>query len=497
MAGVSYYQKSQYMTDLDHVLEFESYAARLSRYKVNQSYYDNTVFSTLHSFSQAIKATQPVLYDYIQAIYNPAYRLTETYRMNIWGGVLDQDAGPTGAIPFIVGKSAQPKEVELRAVIAKILEQSNWATNKTVLPAQGARLGDCVLLGVDDVKKQQTRMEIVHPSEIEEADTDSRGFVKYYKRSYKRVDDDGKTSLYTETARHGEGEEITYETFRDGRMWQWPDNPGWTWTVPWGFIPLIIIQHANDGMKWGLSEFHTLIPKINGVEDKASILHDAMRKAAENPGLLSGLTPPDPAKAKFAKATKTTDNPEPERESRKFVYGPVGSTFTSMVFPLDVSAIGGEIQNAMRDWERDYPELIADVWGADARVDGVLTAKGKVEKKIIERRSAYDGRLVDMLRMLIAIGGDAGYPGYEGFDLTSYSKGLLDFSVGPRPVFPESEEQKTARVSAFWDGWSKLDGTSVPFRAYALSHGWTAAQVDEYEAMSGAKKLADKTAVNL
>jgi hypothetical protein len=90
--------------------------------------------------------------------------------------------------------------------------------------------------------------------------------------------------------------------------------------------------------------------------------------------------------------------------------------------------------------------------------------------------------------MGMAIGGWRRYAGYEGFDLTSYERGLLDISIAPRPVFPEQRGEKISANNSFWTTWAQVSGTgTIPFETFARSYGWTDEQLKDF----GTQKAAD------
>jgi hypothetical protein len=451
MAGIHAFNQESFATDTDNAATFESRDARLLRYAVNQAYYDNLVFSNIHSFAAAIKRKQPALYKYVQNVYNPSYRLAETYRMNVWGGLLDPQAGDVGAIPIAVGEGTD--EDAMRAAIAYQWVVSNWAVNKAVLPLNGAVLGDCAIIIRDLPEKALARMEILHPSSVADAEIDN-GIVKSYFLLETRLDNDGKAATYGEKAERGKGEDVIFSTFRNDNPYVWKDNVGadgvarQTWTEPYGFIPLVLIQHDNAGLKWGKAEGHTLHTKINSVEDMASALHDHIRRAVAGMGLLAGVDDPG-SSVEVTGRTATTDKQEPGREENNMLYSPdPAAHYDPMTFPLDIPAVSAEIQNKISDWEKDYPELRSDIWQSDSRVEGVRAARDQVEAKIIERRAAYDAGLVRALQMVIAIGGFRGYKGFEGFDLNSFKAGKMNISISPRPIFKDDPAQKYKDVPA-------------------------------------------------
>jgi hypothetical protein len=121
-----------------------------------------------------------------------------------------------------------------------------------------------------------------------------------------------------------------------------------------------------------------------------------------------------------------------------------------MIAPLDIAQSLQAIDKILQAMEQECPELINDVWNANARVEGVKTARDNVESKYINRRTAYDNGVVRLQQMGAAIGGFKGYDGFDGFDLGSYKAGKLDHKIAARPVFPEDKAQKMADEIQIW-----------------------------------------------
>jgi len=445
MQAARAFNTSFFSSDEANAAVFESLNARMLRYEFGWAFYEGKQYDS--SFSQGFKV-QEALYKYIANIYNPTARIGDFYKGTIWRGSLDPEAGETGAIPIRVGKDT-PEE-KLRAAIANAWMVSSWDTNKTAHVLHGTILGDAAVYIRDDVEHEQARMEILHPSVIKFAEVDGRGFVKRYAIEEQRRDESNRVSTYRETCEHGEGEEIIFKTFRNGRPWAWEGNvnkagePVSEWVEMYGFIPLVLTQHINEARAWGRAEIHPFIKKIANIDDQASILNDRIRVVIDPP-LEANFRKGD-SEITFSTGAPTTDRPKPGREQQKIIYtGAKDNHISPIVVPLDIANVSANIRQMLDALENDLPELRDDITG-NVATDTLIAARSRVESKVIERRTNYDRGIVRATQMQIAIGGFRGYDGYDGFDLDSFEAGDLNFSVAERSVFPETTTQKKEKI---------------------------------------------------
>ncbi len=465
-------------TDAD---DFESFGARKVRYEILWAAYENTLYRNLHTWAQAYRK-QYQLYSYIRNIYNPTYRLVEFYRTMIWGGLLDAEAKKAGAIPI------DTKIDALRPALVQLWRDSNWAVNKDIVTMQGAALGDIGIRVVDDPRREQVRLELVHPATIKNIVCEN-GIIKAYSIEEERENpENGKDVTYLETCERGEGESVIFKTFANGKPYAWYEA-GPEWVENYGFIPLAVIQHNNVGLGWGWAESHTLRSKINEIDDQASMLHDYIRKAV-NPQWASFGTKPqkDGSDVRAARATATTDRREPGREETPILHFPLGGSIQPMVTPgVQVSESAQEIQNLLQEIERDYPELQHDIWSADA-VSGkaMIEARQRVEAKVNQRRQCYDSVLARCQQMAVAIGGEKSYKGYDGFNLQSYRAGKLDHSIAERPVFSTDPTSELERKKLLWEIVALANQASIAPETVLRDAGWTDKQLEDY----GVQRLA-------
>lgn len=477
MAAIQAFKEQYVITGVLDSSTFEDAAARLMRYELLWAAYENTAYRDIHKWAQAYR-NKYGLYKYTRNIYNPSYRLGEFWKGAIWSGLLDPDAGPQGAIPINVGNGVN--EGQLRSAVAQLWKLSNWNVNKDICTLRGAVLGDTAIRIMDDIERGEARLELVHPSTIAEVVADARGFVKGYKIEYTRELDD-KDYTYTETAERVGEEDVVYKTYRDNQPFAWPDQldadgqERSEWSEPYGFVPLVIIQHNNIGFDWGWAEAHPLRSKMNEIDDLASKLHDHIRKMVDPVWLFNFAKPK--TTPEITTSAATADKPAPGREELPAIYvdKQEAKGQALVAAELDIEQVSNEIHNLLTEIERDYPELQQDIWdtsGGDASGKAMQEARKQVEKKAIQRRTNYDDGLVRAQQMALAIGGFRGYKGFDGFDLDSYAAGKMDHSIAPRPVFDTTLSETLAEKKLLYDVVKAAGEAGVSPEAALADLGW-------------------------
>lgn len=447
--------------------------ARRMRYALYWALVENTAYRDVHTWARTVRA-QYGLYKYIRGVHNPAYRLASFYSTHLYGGQLDPEAGDGASAPTAI--PILTENTTLRPAIAALWQASNWQTNKDILGLQGAALGDVAIAVVDDPARKRAYLKVLHPGIFTEVERDPFGNVKAYRIDEQRMAD-GREVRYTEIAER-DGDNVIYTTLRDGARYDWT-GAGAEWTVPYGFIPIVLIQHANVGLEWGWSELHAGFGKIREADDIASKLSDQIRKTVDSPWLFAGVRKPATTPEATRTAPTATRN-EPGREEIPAIYADdPAAKAQALVAPLDLSAVSARVDRLCAELERDYPELQMDIWTASGDASGraLRVARQRVEVKVNQRRASYDDALMRVQQMAIAIGGWRGYAGYEGFNLESYARGALDHRIGERPVFAVTTADRLEEDALFWGAAKAAEDAGYPLELWLEDRGWDAARI--------------------
>ena len=480
------FRKPSLIVDLLNSDKFEDYEVRLLRYEIFFAFYENTAYDNTHNWAKKYRSDYG-LYKYVRNIYNPAYRLCEFHHTHLWGGALDPGAGDGTTIP-----SALPiltDNEDLRPAIAQLWKDSHWQINKDLVTLYGPIMGDFGMRVVDDPVREKVYIDPIHPSMIKDVNLDAWGNVKEYELEEWRGDPEGtdKRVLYNETATR-DGDLVVFRTFKDGNPFDWEadlDDPGEDtlgpeWAEPYGFTPFVFGVHNNVGMKYGWSELHPFRSKVHELDDLASMLDDQIRKTVSPMWLFSGVQDPKSSPTTSG-ADPTSEKRQPGREEIPALYGGKEAKAQALVAELDIPGVSNQINDILKELERDYPELQSDFLTQSSDISGraLRELRRRAQDKTKQRRPNYDSRLVRAQQMSIAIGGEKKYEGYDGFNLESFDKGDLDHLIGPRPVFAPDPIDDIEIERAFWEATTIAVQAGVPLEIHLERQGWSEEDVEK------------------
>lgn len=473
--------------DASALIDFNSYQGRRLRYSLYRALYDTSVYrATIHQWSPQFRQ-QYGLYRYIRAVEAPTVELVTFWQTHLFGGALDMDAGDgrgtPSAIPILTDTEA------LRPAIAQIWQWSNWATKKDTYALVGARDGDVAVRIIDDVRRKKVYFRVDDPSTFIDVAFDPFGNVCGYTREEVRAHPiTGKACTYKEHVCK-DGDAVLYQTFLDEQSFAWPGNedvsgtPRAAWQEPYGFVPMVFVNHIDTNTEFGLSELHAGLPLFRELDDIASALDDQIRKSVNAPWLLAGVEDPklkrggtDP---RIHGATATATNTEPGRQEVPMFYGPAGATATPLLASLDLAGVNSRIEALHAGLRSRYPELDADIATAagDASGRALRVARQAAETKVNLRRAAYDDALVRAQQMAVAIAGFRRLPDFASFGLDSYAAGALDHRIGSRPVFAVSTADAIEEDAAFWAAAKVAKDAGADLAGYLEDKGWNAQRI--------------------
>lgn len=482
-AGIAAFRESYVSPGDTADIDFNSYQGRRLRYSLYRALYDNSVYrSNVHRWSASMRQ-QFALYKYIRAIEAPTAQLVTFWQTHLFGGVLDPEAGTVGAIPILTDNES------IRPALALLWQWSNWATKKDTFALLGARDGDVALRVVDDVRRRKVYLKTCDPMNLVSITFDPFGNIAGYTYAEMREHPKtGKPCEYQEVVTK-DGEIVIYQTRVDDQVFAWPGNedasgkPRSEWSEPYGFVPMVFVNHIDTDSDFGLSELHAGLSLFRELDDTGSALDDQIRKSVAAPWLFAGVDDPKLRRStdpRIAGASPSATTTEPGRQEVPILYGPMGATATPLVAPLDVAGVNARIEAMHRTLHERYPELDADVATAagDASGRALKVARQTAETKVQLRRSGYDDALVRAQQMALTIGGMRRLDGFTAFNLDSYAAGKLDHRIGARPVFATSTMDMIEEDTAFWVAAKAAKDAGADLRGYLRDKGWDDARID-------------------
>jgi len=470
MLAVKAFREGYITTDSGGTDDFTGFDARRLRYQLMFALFENTAYRDLHTWARGYKKGYG-LYKYTRNLYNPAQRLGSFWQAHLWGGTLDPEAGADGCLPVIT------ENERIRPAIAQVWKWSNWNILKDQAALQGTIKGDLFIRVVDNVDK--VYLDLLDPGTVDSVESDPWGNIKAYViREQRMHPETGRPVEYREQASR-DGQNVVYETFLNNAPYPWNGVTS-AWVEPYGFVPVVHIQHSNVGLGWGWSEYHPALSKIREVDDLASLLSDQVRKSVNAKWVFSGVRPNELVDQAIQETTPTDRKPEPAREENPAIYlSDPGAKAQALVANLDIEGAVLHITELLKEIEREYPELKFDAERATGELSGTAlrVARQPIETKAQQRRATYDDGLVRAHMMALSIGGFRGL--FRGINLDSYASGKLDHTIGERPVFALDPLEKLEEDKVFWEVAKLAISAGIPLKNYLLDSGWDQERIDK------------------
>jgi hypothetical protein len=451
---------------------FDALQARMVRYDINWSYYQNTCYDETNRWLYDYKVAN-ALPPSLECLFNPVYRCVEFWATHLMGGALDPDAGPGDKVDTAI--PIKDADDTTRKGIAKLWSDSEWEINKSVWCRFCAGMGDVGLEVINDPTRDQVRIRVVDPRTIARIEQDSSGATKYYEIVDffidPRVTD---PNLVPSAVQYREvvdlvGGRVRYRTFLNEEPYAWYQKD--TWFLDQPDIPMVFHCHTKVSvtMPFGFAEMHPALPKIRPLNDMASRLHSQIKKYVDTVWLFCGVSPEQEVILPNRVATDGT--PQPTDSEVPALYGPADSKAQALVSPLDIEAVLAFIAAQQEDLKEDYPELRKDIESAlgDASGTALRVARQRCEAKANSRRPAYDSALTKIMKIALAMGSRFGYDGYQGLPKDA-SK--IKFRIGTRSVFATDPLDKLELDTTFWMNAESAERAGLPLPGYLKLMGW-------------------------
>ena len=505
ISGLSVFRREILRSPADTLLndvyleQFGHYEERIMRYRVFWSCYEGSQYDNVHPWANTYKANYSLSRD-MRACYSPLFRLGNFWATHVWNGPLDatEQNGPN--LPS--GLPIKTKNEAIRPALMQLWQDSNFASNKEMIPRLGSIKGDIAIKVEDDTEAGKVRIYPIDAATVRWVRLDTQGNVDAYEIIDRRPDPRIKfdqnlpftpftASPIQRTVTYGErcwrdGQTIHYETYLDGALYDWTGKGGsGQWTEDYGFVPMVLIQHMKvlPEYPWGWSEFQGAMVKAREADRVGSDLHTQIRKASDPKFFVAGSRPPATT-PKVQRDDSTQDRPQPSVDELPFVYGAVGSACHALVYPLDIQFTSMEIQNQLQSNEKDFPELRFDSARAtgDASAKALREVRKTAEAKVHGRRVGYDNALVRAHMMALSIGGMRGYRGYEAFPRGSFEDGKLDHRIGERTVFLMDPLDRTEEKQAILTAWQTAKTAQIPDEFFMWWNDFTPAEIQAFMA---------------
>lgn len=438
------------------------------RYLEKWSLYDGTLFEQMARDNPY--RNDPSIYQNTKLLWKHAEAVVDFYAGVIYQGTLSTDGKPLpdgtlGAIPIDPQVDSPGQEKNLRTAIAELWAAWNWHQQMSLRPMYAAALGDCLTELVDDTDRGFVYPQIVWPGYVKEIELDYVGNIRSYTLEY-RVDEkqrDGSIRRYTFR------KDVDKESFRYYRDDTPYDEYGEGPVVPnqYGFVPAIWDRHriAAPGHVRGKSALDGTRQALLQLNSIFAHAFDYQRKAFFLPPMLAstGGRQKPPSDINLGVPTQTAAD---SAQSFQYVSVPDGAQLLQPT--IDVGKTREMLQDLRENILAENPEAS---FYQQLRAMQLVTApgaerlQGDVKNRVDLVRSGEDAQTVKLFQMAVSMCGarangewwkrDANgrrkaltrrQMVFLPFDLLSYSRGEMDFSILPRPLVVPSEEERINRI---------------------------------------------------
>jgi hypothetical protein len=433
------------------------------------------------------------LYKFIRDILGIAHILVEFHTTHTFGGSLDPLMGDGEKVPSAMPILMSVERPQVREALAMLVKRSNWNTKKDLVSRLGCMLGDVFVQAEDDVRAETVRLQAIHPNRVKRVVKDAEGNIQEYEFEWKELHPLGmhaKTATYNEVCWR-EGGKVWYRTYLDKKPFAWPTNPyegEWEWSMPYDFVPLKHIQHKDVGLGWGEAEVEPAIPGWRELSDLGSCMTDWCRRALHSPHLISGMPG----------IVRSPSDDIQDRDTSRFLFASSqNASAKSLLVPLPVGEVCVYLEILRQKQKEDFPEVALQVLQTTGTPSGesIRRAREPAGAKVLMRREAYNGPVEAAMKMALSIGGIQGYEGYQGIRESDFDRGVMDFRIGPTPVFGldpiEAMEEKLHKFTAM----ESAVRAGFPLEFVMTEFGYTQAEVNR---MAGVRdKAAQASLANM
>jgi len=421
---------------------------KLSRgyFQLLRDYYENEMFGNA-ALWQSYKALHRLPRS-VRSIYNPTRRAVDWYAGRIYPGAWTEDGKPLpDGTPHVLQFPTDVIEQRptLLPAALQALNWGNWQANRIVFEREKGILGTGFVEIVDDLERRKVYPEIIPLERAASVTVDATGNVKAYEIAYRALDENDRAYDYRKVV-----DRDTITIYRDRHVTSEDPNP-------YGFAPGVWVKHRSVQGVFGAPTIAGVIPKIEEINGVATDVHNYIRKLQRQPVVFWSKQAPKPVVKAGASDEATVVG---DSENIAWLHSTdENGRVENMMQAVPIDGAGVRIDKLMEEIEADLPELTLDreLRGmAQVTGPGADRMMGDVRGRYDEVQANADAGTVKIMQMCVAIGGwrlNTGAWGprsqatrqqvkFAEYDLDSYSAGLLDLSLLPRPLVPSTEQER-------------------------------------------------------
>lgn len=424
----------------------------------------------------------PALYKNTMQLWRQASAVVNVYTQFIYPGQLSKDGKPLpdgsrGAIPLDPDTRQQATDDAIITAFSMLMNQWQFSQYKSLRPKMAAILGDCLTELVEDLDRGNVMPNTVDPRHVKHLELDSVGNIKAYTLEYEVRQEkseaygrDIKDDSYTFRK---EVDADAYRYFKNDKPY---DYSGEGAVVPnlFGFVPATWDRHeivAGDDR--GISALEKTLRQSMQLNSVLSHAMDHLQKRFAAPVGIKGATVGRPGTTtrlgsttnwgsldtaaeveEARRAQAETLNLIQMNESGEFVTvdTDLGQTLEALKFVQDsITAENPEArvgQELLQMTQLTAPGVERALFTILGLVESVQANMDPQTVKLLQMGTTMMGFRLgrgDYPAELVKARPDR-YDPFREYTLDSYGQGLLECSIGPRPLFTETPDEKATRL---------------------------------------------------
>jgi hypothetical protein len=439
---------------------------------------------------RAQQTWQPSLYRNTRQVWRQASAIVNFYDQFVYEGDLSTNGEPLsdgtrGAIPIDPQTGSDSTDKQLVVAIHQLFAMWRYQQHMSVAPRLCAALGDCLTEIVDDYKRGMVYPRVIRPDYVPDCDLelDDLGNVKRYAIEYPVIVPASKAfGRVVDADTYLFRKEVDGETFRyykDGLPFDYPDIGPAVQRNPYGFAPAVWERHeevpwSNRGiaatertlqqtMQLNSTLSHAIDYQSKQFAIPVGVVGSAVTARAGRvvtlPGGVSVTFPrdQDPTLDEIAVARQQAAEQQHligMDPTGKFVTADFNVGSTTEMLNLVMESILSESPEARY---AQHIMTMSQVSGPGmerilAPIVGLIKAARKMHDPATEKKlqigvtiMGYRFNNGDAPAEIVRSRPDR-FAAFAPFDLTSYGKGLEDFTIPGRPVFPETPLEEAQRM---------------------------------------------------
>jgi hypothetical protein len=423
---------------------------------------------------------KPALYRDTLQLWRTASAVVNVYGQFVYAGPLSKDGEPLpdgtrGAIPLEPNTGGEQVDQQVIDAFSMIMNLWQWSQFKSLRPKTAAIFGDCLTELVEDIDRGSVTPNTLPPRDVTDLKLDDSGNVKAY--TIERQVFIPASNAYGKPVsaqsyrfrKEVDGDALRY--FKDDRPFDY--GKGSVIENPYTFVAAVWDRHEiMAGEDYGIAATEKTLRQSMLMNSVMSHAMDYQQKQFSAPVGVKGtvLGRPGSTITMNSGFDSTSESEWDVEETRRRLaermtliqMGPDGDFVTVQ---SDLGQTREMLQIMMDSITAENPEATYGqqlLQMTQLTAPGVERALSPIVALVNDARSNADPQTIKLLQMGTAIIGmrlkNGDYPDdlvrarpdryqpFAAFDLESYGRGLLECSVGPRPVFSETVDEKTLRL---------------------------------------------------